>query len=153
MTAQLEINNNQDILYDRDYYQWLTQTANLLREKEFTELDLENLIEEIESLGKSEKRAIKSNLIIVIIHLLKYKYQPRKRSNSWKSSIREHRRRIEELVTDSPSLNNYLSEIFTTCYVAATKQASDETGLSITFFPKECPFSLAESLDEDFLTE
>ncbi len=153
MTAQLEINNNQDILYDRDYYQWLTQTANLLREKEFTKLDLENLIEEIESLGKSEKRAIKSNLIVVILHLLKYKYQPQKRSNSWKSSIREHRRRIKELVTDSPSLNNYLSEIFAHCYVAATKQASDETGLSITFFPKECPFSLAESLDEDFLTE
>ncbi len=153
MTARLEINKNQDTLYDRDYYQWLTKTAELLRLKEFNKLDLENLIEEIESLGKSEKRAIKSNLIVVILHLLKWQYQPQKRSNSWKSSIREHRRRIQELLTDSPSLNNYLPEIFTACYVAAKKQASDETGLSIMFFPKECPFSLEESLDEDFLTE
>ena len=151
MTAQLQINKNQDTLYDRDYYQWLTKTAELLRLKEFNKLDLENLIEEIESLGKSEKRVIKSNLIVVILHLLKWQYQPKKRSNSWKSSIREHRRRIQELLTDSPSLENYLPEIFIACYVAAKKQASDETGLSITFFPEACPFSLAESLDEDFL--
>ncbi len=153
MTAQLKTNQNQETLYEQDYYRWLTQTANLLKLKDFTKLDLENLIEEIESLGKSEKRAIKSNLIVVILHLLKWQYQSPKRSNSWKSSIREHRRRIEELLIDSPSLKNYLSEIFTSCYVAAKKQASDETGLSITFFPEECPFTLEESLDEDFLTE
>ena len=153
MTAQLQKHNIQETLYDQDYYQWLINTAKLLKSKEFTKLDLKNLIEEIESLGKSEKRAIKSNLIVVILHLLKWQYQPQKRSNSWKSSIREHRRRIQELLTDSPSLNNYLPEIFTACYIAAKKQASDETELSIMFFPKECPFSLEESLDEDFLTE
>ncbi len=151
MTARLQINNNQETLYNQDYYQWLIQTSQLLREKKFTQLDLENLIEEIESLGKSEKRAISSNLIIVILHLLKWRYQPEKRSNSWKSSIREHRRRIQELVTDSPSLQNYLPEILADCYLAAKKQASDETGLSVVAFPEECPFSLAESLDEDFL--
>ena len=81
MTAQLKTNQNQDILYEQDYYRWLTQTADLLKSKEFTKLDLENLIEEIESLGKSEKRAIKSNLIVVILHLLKWQYQSQKRSN------------------------------------------------------------------------
>ncbi|MDJ0578229.1 MAG: DUF29 domain-containing protein [Xenococcaceae cyanobacterium MO_234.B1] len=151
MTAQIQINNSQETLYNQDYYQWLTHTAKLLKEKEFTKLDLENLIEEIESLGKSEKRAIKSNLIIVILHLLQWRYQPEKHSNSWKASIREHRRRIQELLTDSPSLKNYLPEILATCYLAAKKQASDETGLSIIAFPEECPFSLAECLDEDFL--
>ena len=151
MTAPLEITNTQEPLYEQDYYQWLTQTAKLLKEKKFTQLDLENLIEEIESLGKSEKRAIESNLIVVILHLLKWRYQPQKRSNSWKSSIREHRRRIQRLLTDSPSLKNYLAEIFATCYLAAKKQASDETGLSVVAFPEECPFSLTESLNEDFL--
>jgi hypothetical protein len=151
MTARLQINNSQETLYNQDYYQWLIQTAKLLKKKKFTQLDLENLIEEIESLGKSEKRAISSNLIIVILHLLKWRYQPEQRSNSWKSSIREHRRRMQELLTDSPSLKNYLPEILADCYLAAKKQASDETGLSVVAFPEECPFSLAESLDEDFL--
>jgi predicted nucleic acid-binding Zn-ribbon protein len=151
MTAQLQANNSQETLYNQDYYQWLIQTAQLLKEKEFTQLDLENLIEEIESLGKNEKRAIESNLIVVILHLLKWRYQPEKRSNSWKSSIREHRRRIQRLFSDSPSLKNHLPEILATCYLAAKKQASDETGLSILAFPEECPFSIAECLDEDFL--
>jgi hypothetical protein len=151
MTTQLEINDNRTTLYDQDYCQWLTQTAELLKEKKFTQLDLENLIEEIESLGKSEKRAIESNLIVVILHLLKWRYQPSMRSNSWKSSIREHRRRVQRLLTDSPSLKNHLSSALADCYLAAKKQASDETGLSLLAFPEECPFSLAESLDEDFL--
>jgi hypothetical protein len=151
MTAQRQISNSQESLYNQDYYLWLTSTATLLKEKEFTKLDLENLIEEIESLGKSEKRAIESNLIVVMLHLLKWRYQPEKRSNSWNSSIREHRRRIQRLLTDSPSLKNYLSEILADCYLAAKKQAGDETGLSIIAFPEESPFSLTECLDEDFL--
>ena len=151
MTIQLQINDNQQTLYNKDYYQWLTHTAKLLKKKNFTQLDLENLIEEIESLGRSEKRAIKSNLIVVILHLLKWRYQPQIRSNSWKSSIREHRRRIQELLTDSPSLKNQVPNVLADCYLAAKKQAGDETGLSAVVFPDECPFSLAESLDEDFL--
>ena len=151
MTSQIEITSTQEALYDQDYYLWLSDTAKLLKAKKFTLLDLENLIEEIESLGKSEKRAIKSNLIIVILHLLKWRYQPEKQSNSWKSSIREHRRRIRELLIDSPSLKNYLPEILADCYLAAKKQASDETGLSVVAFPKASPFSLTECLDEDFL--
>ncbi|WP_083856883.1 DUF29 family protein [Stanieria cyanosphaera] len=71
----------------------------------------------------------------------------------WKSSIREHRRRIERLFSDSPSLKNYLPEIITTCYLAAKKQASDETGLSVVAFPEKCPFSIAECLDEYFLAD
>lgn len=151
MSAQLEINKKHNTLYEKDYYQWLIQTATLLKRKEFTELDIENLIEEIESLGKSEKRAIRSNLVVLILHLLKWRYQPEKQSRSWKSSIREHRRRIGDLLIDSPSLKNYLPEILSSCYLAAKKQASDETGLSIVAFPEVCPFSVVECLDEDFL--
>ena len=103
MNSKLEISKKQNALYERDYYLWLSQTVNLLKKKDFTQLDLENLIEEIESLGKSEKRAIRSNLVVLILHLLKWRYQPEKQSRSWKSSIREHRRRIEDLVINSPS--------------------------------------------------
>ena len=151
MTAQTQFTEDLATLYERDYHQWLLETTRLLKNKEFALLDLENLIEEIASLGKSEKRAITSNLIVVMLHLLKWRYQPHKRSNSWKSSIREHRRRIQRLITDSPSLKNYLSQMQADCYLAAKKQASDETGLSLLVFPEESPFSFAECLDEDFL--
>ena len=144
-------NQQRSTLYDRDYYLWLRETVRQLQAGDLSQLDLKNLIEEIDSLGKREKRAIESNLIIVILHLLKWYYQPQKRSSSWRSSIREHRRRVERLLTDSPSLKNYLLEILEDCYLAAKKQASDETGLSVDAFPQECPFTLAQTLDEDFI--
>jgi hypothetical protein len=83
-------------LYEQDYYLWLQTTANQLRQRKFAEVDLANLIEEIESVGRSEKLALASNLQIVLMHLLKYKYQPEKRSNSWLFTIFEHRDRLLE---------------------------------------------------------
>ena len=144
-------NQRRSTLYDRDYYLWLRETVRQLQAGDLSQLDLKNLIEEIDSLGKREKRAIESNLIIVILHLLKWYYQPQKRSSSWRSSIREHRRRVERLLTDSPSLKNYLLEILEDCYLAAKKQVSDETGLSVDAFPPECPFTLTQTLDENFI--
>ena len=85
-------------LYEKDYYLWLTNTANLLREKNLAELDLPHLIEEIEDMGKREKRSLYSNLKILLMHLLKYRYQPEKRSNSWRYTIEEHRQRIAEIL-------------------------------------------------------
>ena len=83
-------------IYEKDYYLWLKNTANLLREKNLAELDLPHLIEEIEDMGKREKRSLYSNLKILLMHLLKYRYQPEKRSNSWRYTIEEHRQRIAE---------------------------------------------------------
>jgi hypothetical protein len=140
-------------LYDQDFYLWIETTAKQLKEGRFSEIDLENLIEEIECMGRSEKKAIKSNLIVVLIHLLKYKYQPEKRSNSWKGSIREHRRRIKEAFVDSPSLKPYFQEVLPQCYQDARKQASDETGLSLDTFAVDSPFTADECLDEDFLPD
>ena len=140
-------------LYDQDFYLWIETTAKQLKEGKFSEVDLENLIEEIECMGKSEKKVITSNLIVVLIHLLKYKYQPEKRSNSWKGSIREHRRRLKEAFVDSPSLKPYFLEVLPQCYQDARKQASDETGLSLDSFPLDSPFTADECLDEDFLPD
>jgi hypothetical protein len=140
-----------DHSYDRDFMLWIETTVQLLKEKKFAELDLENLIEEIEDMGRSNKSALRSNLIVILLHLLKWKYQPNKQTNSWKFSIREHRRHLEDDFEDSPSLQNYYREIFPKCYQNARKLAADETGLALNIFPTESPFTLKEVVDSDFL--
>ncbi|MEH1930782.1 DUF29 domain-containing protein [Nostoc sp.] len=140
-------------LYDQDFYLWIETTAKKLKEGRLAEVDLANLIEEIESMGRNEKQALDSNLIVVLVHLLKYKFQSNKRSNSWKATIREHRWRLTRAFKDSPSLKLYFQEFFWECYQGARKQASDETGLSLDNFPVESPFSAYECLDEDFLPD
>ncbi|PZD73976.1 hypothetical protein C1752_01737 [Acaryochloris thomasi RCC1774] len=140
-------------LYDQDFAQWIDQTVQLLKEGKLDELDIKNLIEEVESLGRSDKRAMSSNLIIVILHLLKWRYQPEKRSGSWKGSIIEHRRRAKRLLKDSPSLRSYLESEFADCYANARLQAAGETGLDIKAFPVDCPYELEELLIDGFLPE
>jgi hypothetical protein len=141
----------QTSLYDQDYYLWSQKMATLLRAKNWHELDIENIAEEIESLGRSEKRALESNLKIILIHLLKWKYQSDKQTNSWKFTIREHRQRIHKELSESPSLKPYLAEIFPDVYEDARQLAADETGLDITIFASECPFSLEDIQNPDFL--
>jgi hypothetical protein len=142
---------DRDSLYERDFLLWLENTTKLLKEQRFTELDLENLIEEIEDMGKSQRSALESNLVVILLHLLKWKYQPEKHSNSWKASIREHRRRIRSQFKDSPSLKRYFAEIFVECYGDARGLAADETGLELVTFPKDLPFTIEQVLDSDFL--
>ena len=91
-------------LYEQDYYQWLTQTSQCLKTGDFSQLDLPNLIEEIDDMGISQRKAVNSNLRVVLWHLLKYKYQPQKRTNSWRFTIYEHQRRLLESFKNSPSL-------------------------------------------------
>jgi predicted DNA-binding ribbon-helix-helix protein len=140
-------------LYEQDYYSWLEQTALSLRKQAFDQLDLENLIEEIEDIGRSEKRALESNLRVVLWHLLKWKYQPLQRSGSWRGSIAEHRIRIRKALQDSPSLKNYLPEVFDETYQDAIKIASQETGLESETFPISCEWTLQNVLDEAWLPD
>ena len=151
MTAKLPSTRSIDNLYNEDYYLWLKKTAQLIREKRFAEVDAVNLVEEIEDMGRSEKRALESNLVVLLLHLLKYKDQPSKLSNSWKASIREHRRRLRDDFKVSPSLKRYFAEVFDECYQDAREQAADETGLAIDTFPIKSPFSISETLDSDYL--
>ncbi len=145
---------NTSSLYEQDYYLWLQQTTLLLRNGELSNLDIANLIEELEDMGKKEKRSVYSNLKILLFHLLKYKYQPEKRSPSWKYTIEKHRQRIREVFEDSPSLQNYCEEIFVArkCYNDAKRLAVNETELPENTFPSQCPFSLEEVLAEDYFT-
>ncbi len=152
MTTQLQ-SNSLKTLYDTDFHLWLESNINLLKNGKLNQLDLDNLIEELESMGKSNKSALKSNLVILLMHLLKHKYQKDKRSNSWKFTIREHRHRLQDSFTDSPSLRRYFNEVFNQSYQRSRQYASDETGLPLNTFPPECPFTQIQVLDEDFLPE
>lgn len=153
MAVNLHQASTSSNLYDRDYNLWLDRTAQLLRDRELEKLDFDNLIEEIESIGRSEKDALESNLIVVLMHLLKYKYQPKRRSKSWLLSIYEHRRRLKRAFLKSPSLKNYFNEVFLECYEDARKEASLETGLPIDDFPVTPDFSEEEALNPDYLPE
>jgi hypothetical protein len=140
-------------LYDQDFYLWLEKTVNLLKAEKFLELDRDNLIEELESMGRSDKRAIESNLRVLLMHLLKYQYQPERRSNSWLSTIIEHRIRISKELKASPSLKGYFEQIFDETYQDARILASVETGLSSDVFSLTCPLTSEQVLDRDFLPE
>ena len=153
MTTQLSSITNPTNLYDRDYYLWLKHTAHLIKEGKFSDVDVPNLIEELEDMGRSEKRAVKSNLVILLLHLLKYKYQPAKRTNSWKASIREHRRKLRDDFKVSPSLKRYFKEVFDECYQDGREQAADETGLPLDTFPIESPFTISETLNSNYLPQ
>lgn len=148
--SQVSIANSKS-LYDRDFYLWIQTTAQQLKEGQFNEIDIPNLIEEIESMGRSEKRELKSRLIVLLMHLLKWPYQPEKRSESWRSTISEQRICIEGLLEDSRSLQPLISEVFDDCYQKARLKASEETGIKLNFFPKESPFTLEETLQVSFL--
>ncbi|CCI01114.1 MAG: DUF29 domain-containing protein [Microcystis panniformis] len=139
-------------LYEHDYQQWLETTVKLLRDRSFELLDLDNLIEEIEEMGKSSKREVFNRLVVLLIHLLKGKYQPARQSNSWLSTINEQRRQLFILFRDSPSLHkSYLPTIFDESYQMACKLAAKETNLPLATFPESCPFTEIEILDFDFL--
>jgi len=140
-------------LYDRDFYLWIQTTAQQLKEGQFNEIDIPNLIEEIESMGRSEKRELKSRLIVLLMHLLKWQYQPEKRSENWRITISEQRICIEELLEDSPSLQPLVSEVFDDCYQKSRLKASEETGIKLNFFPKESPFTLEETLKTSLLND
>lgn len=138
-------------LYNQDYAQWLDITVAHLRSGQLASVDLVNLVEELESMGRSEKRALTSNLQIILMHLLKYRYQPEQRSHGWVFTLYEHRDRLLEILEDSPSPRSYLNAAFTQSYAKACKKAALETALPIDTFPEEVPLTLESVLDVDYL--
>jgi hypothetical protein len=148
---QTDVTNQTRSLYDQDFVGWTEQIALALRQGDWAGLDIENLIEEVEALGKSDRRAIKSRLEVLLMHLLKWQFQPVQRSRSWEATILEQRMRIAEILEDSPSLKNYLPTVVEGCYGGARKLAAIETGLAIDDFPVDCGYAIEQLLNEDFL--
>jgi hypothetical protein len=141
------------VSYEEDFYAWTAEQARLLRSGELSAIDAANLAEEIESMGRSDRRAIDSWLTVLLTHLLKWQVQPRLRSNSWSGTIGEQRRRIAKLLKESPSLRPFVGEALAEAYSDAREDASNQTGLPETEFPPECPFTVEQELSREFFPE
>lgn len=137
-------------LYEQDFYAWTMKNAELIRQGRFPEIDLEHVAEELESMGRSEKRELISRLAVLLAHLLKWHFQPSQRGRSWQLTIEEQRRRTRRVMRDNPSLKSMLDEVLTEAYGDAVIRAAKETGLDKLAFPETCPFTLEQVLDENF---
>ncbi len=140
-------------LYDQDFNLWIDAQRAALNEQRYDDLDLSNLLEELDGLTRRDKRALKSHLRVLLTHLLKWQYQKQKRTTSWQLSIDNSRLEVADILDDSPSLRNYMSEVFASCYQVARKQASKETQTFIDTFPAHCPYSLESVLKDDAYPE
>lgn len=125
--------------YEKDFYSWTQEQANILRNGKFSNLDIPNLIEEIETMGRSEKRELESRLTILLLHLLKWKYQEVSRGRSWRLSIDEQRIQFEETLNENPGLKPKLEEIIMKAYRLAVIKTARETKISKSIFPECCP--------------
>lgn len=137
--------------YDKDFYAWTLHNAELIREGKFSEIDVENIAEELESMGRNDKRELLNRFAVLIAHLLKWQFQPERRGNSWKYTIAEQRFELADLLEESPSLKSELDKKLDHAYQKALLIAIKETGFSKTKFAKKCPFTLKQLLNSDFM--
>ncbi|XWK90552.1 MAG: DUF29 domain-containing protein [Phormidium sp.] len=138
-------------LYETDFYAWTQRQVELLRKRDLNNLDIENLIEEIDSLGKQEKRELVNRLGVLLGHLLKWEYQPNKRSRSWVATIREQRYKVLKLLEENPSLKPYLPEAIAQAYQSALALAVRETEMPYRTFPSSNSYAWEQIENSDFL--
>lgn len=138
-------------LYERDFYAWTQEQAEKVRGRAHNDIDWENVAEEIDSVGRSQKKEIRSRLAVLLQHLLKWEHQPELRSHSWQSTISEQRTSLQGTLTDSPSLESFPAEALGWSYALAVRRAVRETRLPAASFPDDCPYSVQQVLDDAFL--
>jgi hypothetical protein len=136
--------------YERDFYAWIYHHIALLKQGRWEEIEVDLLIDELESMAKWDRRELISRLMILMAHLLKWQFQAEKRSGSWQGSIDEQRLRLIHQLGDSPSLKHQLLNSVELAYPDALKLACKETKLPCNIFPQACPYTLEQLLDEDF---
>jgi hypothetical protein len=139
--------------YDTDFYAWALDQAARIRALNVPGLDTENVAEEIESLGRSDKRELFNRLRVLLVHLLKWQFQPERRGASWIATINEQRSKLSVVLDESPSLRRTLPGVIGGSYQLASKHAASETGLLQASFPSSCPWTEDEILDEDWLPD
>lgn len=137
-------------LYERDFHAWTERQSALLKAGRLADIDVARLVEEVESMGAAERKELHSRLVQLLLHLLKHRYQPRRRGKSWRASVTKQRIGIEILLEESPSLRSRLSDGFGTAYARARRYAAGETGLPPDTFPETCPFTLEQVLDDGY---
>ena len=136
--------------YNSDFYGWTQEQAALLKAGRLSEIDIENLIEEVETMGRSEKRELNSRLTVLLVHLLKWQFQPIRRGNSWRITIEQQRLEFKDVLDDNPSLKPLLDVILQQAYTKAKVAASKETAIDKSVFPEQCPWSFLQLLDVDY---
>jgi len=141
------------VAYDDDFFAWTQEQARLLRGGAFSEIDVANTAEELEDMGRSVRNEFKNRLAVLLMHLLKWQYQPLFRSRSWSSTLCEQRGQIKELLDESPSLRPVLTGNLSAVYARALLKAVGETGFAESTFPTDCPYTPEQILNEDFLPE
>ncbi len=145
--------SSKSALYEQDFYAWSGQQAALLRAGKLAQADLENIAEEIDSMGRTEKRELVSRLTILLLHLLKWQFQPKKRGKSWQLSVDEQRFQATSHLADNPSLKARLPEAIAEAYHVAIIKAARETRLAKSTFPATCPYSFEQMMDDGFWPE
>ncbi|MBD2188183.1 DUF29 domain-containing protein [Pseudanabaena mucicola] len=135
--------------YDHDFYAWTQEQSRLLRTGQLQLIDIQHLAEEIEDMGRAERRELESRLEILLMHLLKWQFQPSKRSRSWQLTIKEQRLRLQKHLKQNPSLKAAIADVFDDAYQLAVVSAERETGLDI--FPDICPYLIEQVLIDAFL--
>jgi hypothetical protein len=153
MVIQIQSKKLEQNLYEKDFYQWIETTIKNLENKEYEAIDWENLIEEVASLGRSEKHKLKSLLTRLLEHLLKLAYWESKKefnANHWRKEIRNFRVQLNDLIKDSPSLKPLAKSILTECYQDACEFFSDHSGITLKSFPNQLNYSLEEILNKEF---
>jgi hypothetical protein len=142
-------------LYERDFFQWTQATAALIREGKWHAVDPASVAEELESLGKWDRRELESRLEVLTMHLLKWRYQPagREHSHSWYDTILEQRGQMQRLLENSPSLRSQAATLLVQCYPRARQRAMGETQLPEPIFLQTCPWTTTQVLDDSFWPE
>jgi hypothetical protein len=136
--------------YDTDFYAWANEQASLLRSGKLTQADIPHIAEEIESMGRTEKRELVNRLAVLLAHLLKWRFQPNLRSRSWNLTIIEQRDDVADHMADNPSLKAKLNEAMTAAYRKAVIAAAKETAFDRKDFPSSCPWSFEQAMDAEF---
>jgi hypothetical protein len=137
-----------DTLYDKDFHAWSQEQARLVRERAFDRLDIDNIAEELESLGRSEQARLARHFELYLMHRLKWEYQPEMRSRSWTLTMKEQHRQAVRLVRKNPSLKPLVRELFEDAYLSARVHALNETGIGEDEIPTECTFDVADCFPE-----
>jgi hypothetical protein len=139
-----------EVKYEQDFYGWTQEQAQLLREGRFSELDATNVVEEIESLGRSERRELVSHMRVLLTHLLKWAYQPGRRGRSWRLTIEAQRVQVRRQLAENPSLQPQMEEVLTHAFELSVIDAERQTRLARRTFPKTCPWSVGQVMADDF---
>ncbi len=137
-------------LYETDFYQWALHNAGLLKQGKLADIDIENVAEELESMSRSEKKELRNRLAILMMHLLKWQYQPQHRSMSWKLTINTQRADIELVLEDSPSLKHNIEITIEDAFKRAESLFEKETNISKKYLPQTCPYTFEQLSDYEF---